>query len=80
MPPEVVFIIIAGMASLTSWIYMGTRTKKGPRPEAFESMEKRLARLEVAIDDMAAEMGRVSEGQQFLTKVLADRTPKEIGA
>jgi hypothetical protein len=80
VPPEVVFIIICGMASLTSWIYMGTRQKKGPRTEAFESMEKRLARLEVAIDDMAAELGRVSDGQQFLTKVLADRTPKEIGA
>jgi hypothetical protein len=36
--------------------------------------EKRLARLEVAIDDMTAELMRVSEGQQTLSRLLADRS------
>jgi hypothetical protein len=42
---------------------------------ALASVEQRLARVEVALDDLASELGRVAEGQQFLTKVLTDRTP-----
>ena len=42
------------------------------RPSA--DVEMRLARLEVAIDDMAAELTRVTEGQQFVTKLLAEKS------
>jgi hypothetical protein len=42
---------------------------------ALAAVEQRLARVEVALDDLASELGRVAEGQQFLTKVLTDRTP-----
>ena len=37
-------------------------------------LENRLARLEVAIDDMAAELQRVTEGQQFVTKLLSEKS------
>ena len=37
-------------------------------------VEMRLARLEVAIDDMAGELARVTEGQQFVTKLLAEKS------
>jgi hypothetical protein len=37
-------------------------------------VEKRLARLEVAIDDLTAEVSRVTEGQQIVTKLLAERS------
>jgi hypothetical protein len=40
-------------------------------------VEKRLARLEVAIDDMTAELSRVAEGQQFMNKLLSDRSAEE---
>jgi hypothetical protein len=33
----------------------------------------RLARIEQAIDAMAVEVERISEGQRFVTKVLAER-------
>jgi len=36
-------------------------------------LENRLARLEVAIDDMSAELQRVTEGQQFVTKLLSEK-------
>jgi hypothetical protein len=39
-----------------------------------DTVEKRLARLEVAIDDMTSELARVSEGQQMMTKLLAERS------
>ena len=42
---------------------------------ALAAVEQRLARVEVALDDLTTELGRVTEGQQFLTKVLTDRTP-----
>jgi hypothetical protein len=37
-----------------------------------DDMEHRLARLEVAIDDMSAELTRMIEGQQVVTKMLAE--------
>jgi len=37
------------------------------------AMEERLARIEHAVDAIAVEVERVSEGQRFATKVLADR-------
>jgi hypothetical protein len=48
-------------------------SKRGASPSALEAYEKRLARVEVAIDDLTTAIGRVTEGQQFLTNVLAER-------
>lgn len=39
-------------------------------------LDERLARIEQAIDAMAVEMERVSEGQRFTTKLLSDRVPE----
>jgi CHASE3 domain sensor protein len=39
-------------------------------------VEKRLARLEVAIDDLTAELSRVTEGQQLVSRLLTDRSPE----
>jgi hypothetical protein len=42
-------------------------------------VEKRLARLEVAIDDMTAEIGRMTESHRFLTAALSQRgLPAEV--
>lgn len=35
--------------------------------------DQRLERIEHAIDAMAVEVERISEGQRFVTKLLADR-------
>ena len=43
----------------------------GPRPE--DTVSPRLDRLEQAIDAIAIEVERVSEGQRFVTKVLTER-------
>ena len=43
-------------------------------------VEMRLARLEVAIDDMTAAIGQMNESQRFLTAALAQRgLPMEVG-
>jgi hypothetical protein len=54
----------------SKWI--GYKKSSSAGPEALESLERRLARVEVALDDLTGEIGKISEGQQFLTKVLAD--------
>ncbi|MEO7965836.1 MAG: hypothetical protein ABIT38_18145 [Gemmatimonadaceae bacterium] len=38
-------------------------------------IDDRLGRMEQAIDAMAVEMERISEGQRFTTKLLAEREP-----
>ena len=70
-------IIFGGCGFVTLWIWMArrpTRVPSEPSPEALMAFEQRLARLEVAVDDMSAAFGRVAEGQQFLTKLLAERS------
>jgi hypothetical protein len=75
MPASVVFVVLASLAAVTIWVYVGVKYGQPPstKPEELQAIEKRLARLEVAIDDMASELARVSEGQQFVGKLLEQR-------
>jgi hypothetical protein len=68
----VAIVAVAGIGGvLREWIRHNS--KRGASADALEAYEKRLARVEVAIDDLTAAIGRVSEGQQFLTNVLSER-------
>ena len=53
-----------------------------PREPRDDVSGKRLERMEQAIDAIAIEVERVSEGQRFVTKVLAERmpVPQALGA
>lgn len=42
---------------------------------ALAKIEERLGRLETGIDAIAVEVERISEGQRFTTKLLAERVP-----
>jgi prefoldin subunit 5 len=79
MPPEVVFIVVVSIVAVTIWVWVGVKYgTQQHKPEALDAIEKRLARLEVAIDDLTSELSRVTEGQQFTNKLLADRSPEMI--
>jgi hypothetical protein len=80
MPPEeVVFIVVASLIAVTIWVWVGVKHgQQQTKPEALDAIEKRLARLEVAIDDLTTELSRVTEGQQFTNKLLADRSAEMI--
>ena len=41
---------------------------------ALANIEERLGRLEAGVDSIAVEIERISEGQRFTTKLLAERT------
>jgi hypothetical protein len=77
MQPELiaipVIITIGSFVTLLKW--MTLRQARHVSPDALLAVEQRLARLEVAVDDMSAAFAQVSEGQQFLTKLLAERAP-----
>jgi hypothetical protein len=49
-------------------------------PPAPEIPPQRLERLEHAVDAIAIEIERVSEGQRFMTKVMSERPPAAISA
>ena len=66
VPTSLAAIVYAVAHYLYKWRALGKMT-----PSA--DVEKRLARVEVALDDVASELVRVTEGQQMLTKLLAER-------
>ena len=68
--PIGMFATIAATVLGSKWINYKRSSAAGP--DALESLERRLARVEVALDDLAGEIAKIGEGQQFLTKVLAD--------
>jgi len=52
------------------WFNRSIRKASGHPPLV---SDERLARIEQAVDTMALEVERISEGQRYLTKVLASR-------
>jgi len=54
------------------------RGSKSDTPAVDPMIAPRLERLEQAVDTIAIEIERVSEGQRFITKILAER-PANIG-
>ena len=84
-PVEMLIIgtVFAGIALVIVAIAYARRLWKGATnvvaqiPAAFEA---RFTRFEQSLDAVAIEIERVSEGQRFLTKVLAEETPRAIGA
>ena len=85
-PPKEMLIIgtvFSGIALVIVAFAYARRLWKGATkvvtqiPAAFEA---RLTRFEQSLDAVAIEIERVSEGQRFLTKVLADPTARALGA
>lgn len=69
--PVSICACIAVTALGTKWI--GYKRSASAGPQALDQLERRLARVEVALDELTGEIGKIGEGQQFLTKVLAER-------
>jgi hypothetical protein len=72
------FVSLAAMVvGVAHYWYKARALKATAKPPA--DVEMRLARLEVAIDDMTAAIGQMAESHRFLTATLAQRClPVEI--
>jgi hypothetical protein len=81
--PELIIVpVVVAIPALVMILRMSFRHKEKmatltlpPATERTAAIDDRLARLEQAVEAIAIEMERVGEGQRFLTKILADRTP-----
>jgi hypothetical protein len=51
----------------------------GSAPRVPSDVSARLERMEQAIDSIAVEVERISEGQRFTTKLLAERSGSPVG-
>jgi hypothetical protein len=83
MPPAEVMAAVTFFLSVAVVIFgaghYGTKLARIKSMPSSEDVEKRLARLEVAIDDMTAEIGRMTESHRFLTAALSQRgLPAEV--
>jgi hypothetical protein len=56
------------------------RMERGDAPKIPSDVSARLERMEQAIDSIAVEVERISEGQRFTTKLLAERSGNAPGA
>ena len=70
-----IVLVVFGSAVVLTWVNVHYRSLKNVKPADLASIESRLARIEQAVDAIAVETERISEGQRFTTKVLSERAP-----
>jgi hypothetical protein len=66
-----VIVLGLGVPIVRSWTRQRERTAAIAPPDPL--VHERLQRIEHALEAMAVEVERISEGQRFVTKLLADR-------
>ncbi len=64
-------ILAFGIPLMRAWIRRKDRESLLQPPNPLT--DERLARIEHAVEAMAVEIERISEGQRFVTRLLADR-------
>jgi hypothetical protein len=76
MVPIVLFIVGGATVIFTplARAYARRVEKEGSSPQVSRDITARLERMENAIDSIAIEVERISEGQRFTTKLLAERS------
>lgn len=81
MPNNVFQVAIAGIVMVTMMTILGPIVKawarrlerRGQDATPSPEIETRLARIENAIESIAIEVERISEGQRFTTKLLSEQ-------
>jgi hypothetical protein len=79
IPGELIPIVLFIMAGVTAIGYPIARAlarkidREALQPKLPPEVMGRLERMEMAIDSIAVEVERISEGQRFTTKLLSER-------
>ena len=78
-----IMIAISAMVAITSIFTpiakaYARRIEKRDELKPQRAIDDRLIAIEQAIESVAVEVERISEGQRFTTKLLADRAPAEL--
>ena len=79
MVPIVMFVCVAATVIFVpiARAYARRMERQPTQPAIPPELQGRLERMEQALDSIAIEVERISEGQRFTTKLLADRTKTE---
>jgi hypothetical protein len=75
-----IFAAVSTAVGISSVAIAWVKSRTVARPPAVADtarMEERLARIENAVETIALEIERVSEGQRYTTKLLAERAADE---
>jgi hypothetical protein len=67
-----------GAATLLTLVRLWLSGRKNVAAATVASFENRLARVEVALDDVTAELSRMTDAQQLLVRTLVDRQPQAL--
>ena len=78
-------VIFAGIVATTVGYQLSRAIRvRMERPSLGRSeladVKQHLERLEQAVDSIAVEVERISEGQRFTTKLLSEKIPDSLGA
>lgn len=80
---QVFGIVLLAIGAITTlrlihiWV---NRPGRGDAPDKrLSEIESRLERLQQAVDSIAIETERISEGQRFTARLLSDRSKEEAG-
>lgn len=78
MRPEEMIVALAGLSAVVlmfrSVVRLFERRIEGKaRPALNPETDERIARIEQAVDAIALEVERISEGQRFTTRLLSER-------
>jgi hypothetical protein len=74
----IIFGTVSGMVYPLVRAWARRLESRGASTLPLQHVEDRLDRIERAVESIALEVERVSEGQRFVTKLLAEKTPPQI--
>ncbi|MGI9078148.1 MAG: hypothetical protein ACR2G6_12605 [Gemmatimonadaceae bacterium] len=74
----ITFFITSGITiSMIALAWSNRRDRKADRSLPNVAADERLARIEQAVDAIAIEVERISEGQRFTTRLLSERSKQD---
>ncbi len=76
---SIIFVAMPIAVAVSRWVWKRS-TGSAAVPKADAETAQRLARMEQAVDSIAVELERVSEGQRFVTRILSEQRGLGAGA
>jgi len=76
----VVTVLTIGLCASTLIIIVKAwfKSRQNVSASTVAQFENRLARVEVALDDVTTELGRMTDAQQLLIKALSEKQPHAL--
>ena len=70
---------LAGIKAFTTIVTKLIERTKPVQPRGLQELSEKVDRISQAVEATAIEVERIGESQRFLTRVLSDKAPEQIG-